>query len=224
MSMSVGQNSAERIRNFVERVERIREQKKQLGDDEKAIMAEAKAEGFVPAAIRYVIKVRSEKPHDRQEREALQDLYLHAMGMATEPPLFRFAGLAAVDNAARDQVVEGMKAFVPPHGSGHIDVKFGTSTIRLERQKDGSVSATDVVDKPVQPRSEFSGRVVPSQPREPVPDVDDAGAFDLGREYARDNRAVIENPFPFGDSRRARFDEGWRRESGGDGMGPEGDD
>lgn len=224
MSMSVGQNSAERIRNFVERVERIREQKKQLGDDEKAIMAEAKAEGFVPAAIRYVIKVRAEKPHDRQEREAMQDLYLHAMGMTSEPPLFRFAGLAAVDYTAREQVIEGMKNFAPPHGQGHIDVRFGASTIRLERQKDGSVSATDVVEKPVQPRSDFSGSLAASRQREPVPDVDDAGAFELGRRYARDNRAVIENPFPFGDPRRARFDEGWRRESGGDGMGPEGDD
>lgn len=222
--MSVGQNSAELIRSYVERVERIREEKKQLTDDEKAIMAEAKSQGFVPAAIRYVLKVRAEKPHDRQEREAMQDLYLHAMGMANEPPLFRFSGLAAVDHAARDQVIEGMREFAPPHGGGHIDVRFGASTIRLERQKDGSVTATDVVDKPVQTRSESSGGIAPSQPRVPVPDVDDAGAFDLGREFARDNRAVIENPFPFGDPRRARFDEGWRRENGGDGMGPEGDD
>ncbi|MGB3537884.1 MAG: DUF2312 domain-containing protein [Mesorhizobium sp.] len=222
MAMAVGENSAQRLRGFVERVEHIREQKKQLGDDEKAVMAEAKAEGYVPAAIRYVVKVRAEKPHDRQEREAMQDLYLHAMGMAAEPPLFRFAGLAAVDNTARDQVIEGMKAFVPPHGEGHIDVKFGAATIRLERQKDDTVTSTEVVPKPVQPSS--SPTIAPTVPREPVPDVDDAGAFDLGRQYARDNRAVIDNPFPFGDPRRAKFDEGWRRESGGDGMGPEGDD
>ncbi len=56
MPMAVGENSAQRLRGFVERVEHIREQKKQLGDDEKAVMAEAKAEGYVPAAIRYVVK------------------------------------------------------------------------------------------------------------------------------------------------------------------------
>lgn len=222
MTMSVGENSQERIRNFVERVERIREQKKQLGADEKAIMAEAKAEGFEPSAIRFVIKVRAEKPHDRQEREVLEDLYLNAMGMATEPPLFRFAGLAAVDNSARDPVIDGMKAFVPPHGSGHIDVKFGATTIRLQRAKDDSVAATEVVAKPAQ--ADTPSPVSPLVEREPVPDVDDAGAFELGREYARDNRAVIDNPFPFGDPRRAKFDEGWRRANGGDGMGPEGDD
>jgi uncharacterized protein (UPF0335 family) len=222
MTMTVGENSQQRLRSFVERLEAIHEQKKQFGDDEKAIMAEAKAEGFMPAAIRYVLKVRRMKPHDRQESEAIRDMYLNAMGMASEPPLFRFAGLAAVDNTARDQVIDGMKNFVPPHGQGRIDVKFGADTIRLERQKDGSVSAANVIDSP---RSSSAGPVIASpQPRAPVPDVDAAGAVELGRQAARDNCPVIDNPFPFGDPRRAKFDEGWRIENGGDGMGPGGDD
>lgn len=220
----VGRNtvSSDRLRSFVERIERLREHKKQLSDDEKAVTAEAKAEGFTPGAIRYVIKVRAEKPHDRQEREAMQDIYLHALGMDIEPPLFRYAGLAAVDNSACEQVIAGMRDFVPPHGQGHIDVRFGASTIRLVRQKDGTVTETEVVEKPVAPRSEPS--LASAAPRESVPEVDVDGAFELGRQYARDNRAVIENPFPFGDPRRAKFDEGWRRENGGDGMGPGGDD
>lgn len=44
-------------------------------------------------------------------------------------------------------------------------------------------------------------------------------AEELGRKAAREGRPVIENPFPFGDARRARFDEGWRKESESDGMG-----
>jgi uncharacterized protein (UPF0335 family) len=225
--MTLGKNtvSAERLRSFVERVERIRADKKQLSADESAVMAEAKAEGFTPGAIRYVMKVRAEKPHNRQEREAMQDMYLHALGMDSEPPLFRFAGLAAVDNTARDQVIAGMREFVPPHGDGHIDVRFGASVIRLIWEKDGSVTETEVVEKPVAPKSGSEGSAQAFE-RPPVPEVDEAGAFELGRQFARDNRPVIDNPFPFGDARRARFDEGWRNETGGDGMGPDdgGDD
>lgn len=46
----------------------------------------------------------------------------------------------------------------------------------------------------------------------------------MGRQFARDNRAIIDNPFPYGDPRRPHFDKGWRLETGNDGMGPEDDD
>lgn len=49
--------------------------------------------------------------------------------------------------------------------------------------------------------------------------IDIESAEELGRKAARDGKAVIDNPFPFGDPRRARFDEGWRKESETDGMG-----
>lgn len=48
--------------------------------------------------------------------------------------------------------------------------------------------------------------------------VSAADAEELGRKAARDGKPVIDNPFPFNDPRRARFDEGWRKESGSDGM------
>jgi uncharacterized protein (UPF0335 family) len=219
----IGKNtvSGGRLMSFIERIEQVRSVKKQAGKDESAIMAEAKAEGFTPGAIRYVVKVREEKPHDRQEREAMQDLYLHAAGLATEPPLFRFAGLGTTDITARDQVIDRMKDFVPPAGKGHIDVTWAGVTFRLVRDKEGEVSASEVVapDK----KAEGSARTTtPAPRREPPPDVDAEGAEELGRSYARDNRPVIDNPFPFGDARRPRFDEGWRRETGSDGMGPDG--
>lgn len=50
-------------------------------------------------------------------------------------------------------------------------------------------------------------------------DAADADAEQMGRAAAREGKAIIENPFPFGDQRRARFDEGWRKESENDGMG-----
>lgn len=219
--MMVGKNTiaGTRLMSFVERIEQLNAVKEQATKDVGAVMAEAKAEGFVPGAIRYVVKVRKEKPHDRQEREAMQDLYLHAAGLATEPPLFRFAGLASIDINAREQVIERMKEFCPPAGDGHIDVTFGGKTWRLTRGKDGAVSADEVVAAPPPVRPERSERPMPE--RAPPPEVDEAGAEELGRQYARDNRPIIDNPFPFGDQRRARFDLGWRKETGSDGMGPD---
>lgn len=221
--MTMGHNTVtgEQLRSFVERIEHLRTNKKQLSQDESAIMAEAKAAGFSPPAIRACVKIRAMKPHDRQESEAMLDIYLHALGMATEPPLFRAAGLAAIDTTVREQVLERMSEFVPPEGAGDIVVNMGGKSIRLSRSKDGEVRQEQVIERP--PAPEPGAKKPASPPRGEVPNVDEAGAADLGRQYARDNRPVIDNPFPFGDPRRARFDEGWRKETGSDGMGPDDD-
>lgn len=213
--------SSEKLRAFVERIERIREEKKACADDEAAVLAEAKSDGFTPSAIRAVVKRRAMKPHDVQEAEATLDMYLHALGMATEPPLFRFAGLAAIDTAARDQVLARMSEFVPAAGLGHITVSMGGQQVRLTRDADGAVQMHEVDDLQQNPLEEAPHRPRRT-PKADVPDVDEDGAEALGADYARANRPVIDNPFPFGDARRARFDAGWRREAGSDGMGPDG--
>lgn len=217
--MSIGKNTlaAEELRGVVERIEQIELQKKELGQERKLVMAEATAKGFNAKGIAYVVKVRAMKPHDRQEIEALRDLYLHAMGLDQEPPLFRAVGLMDVDIHARESVIEAMKTFVP--ADGEIIVKVGATAERLWREKDGTVRSEPVKDKPA-PRSETPPGDKPQKPA--VPDVDDAGAFELGRQAARENKPVIANPFPFGDTRRPQFDAGWRKETGGDGMGPPG--
>lgn len=214
---AIGKNTiaGEELQSFVERIERLRSEKKQLGLDEAEVMAEAKARGFVPAAIRHVIKVRTMKPHDRAEAEALRDIYLHAMGLDSEPPLFRAVGLMDVDVNAREQVIDAMRRFVP--ADGEIIVKVGGTAERLWRDKTGDVHSEPVKERP--PASVTPARAAQAA-KPPIPDVDDAGAFALGQQAARENRPVIENPFPFGDARRARFDEGWRSANGGDGMGP----
>jgi len=219
-----GQNSVSRdlLRGFVERVERIRAEKQELADDEAAVMAEAKANGFDTKILRAVVKRRAAKPHDVQEAEALFDMYLHALGMATEPPLFRFAGLAGIDVTAREQVIARMSDFVPAAGLGDIVVNMGGRPVRLVRDKDGAVQVHEVAESTLRP--EAPAKPAGRRGRTDAPDVDAAGAEALGAEYARDNRPVIDNPFPFGDPRRARFDAGWRRETGSDGMGPDEDD
>lgn len=216
--MSIGQNtvSSDMLRSYVERIEHVRLDKKQLAENESAILADAKANGFTPSAIKAVVKVRAMKPHDRQESEALLDMYLHSLGMATEPPLFRAAGIAGFDAAAREQVVARLKDFVPATGLGDIIVNMGGTQVRLARGADGEVSETPVQSP--KPPAEPGARPSPAGKAD-VPNVDSAGAEAMGQQYARDNRPVIDNPFPFGDPRRARFDEGWRREAGSDGMG-----
>jgi uncharacterized protein (UPF0335 family) len=219
--MTLGHNtaSAEELRAFIERREQIDADVKSLGDDRKVVNAEIAAAGFDVPTINAVLKIRKAKPHAYQEASALLDTYLHALGMATEPPLHRLAAAAKVDPAALDSIIDYMEAAVPPTGEGSIDVRLGKTTWRLTRDLAGDVHREEVADTLKQPKPK--DKKPSGGKREPVPDVDAAGAFELGREYARNNRAVIDNPFPFGDDRRAKFDEGWRKETGGDGMGPE---
>jgi uncharacterized protein (UPF0335 family) len=223
--MSLGQNtvSSEMLRSYVERIERLRADKKNITEGEAAVCAEAKANGFTVPAIKAVVKIRAMKPHDRQEAEALLDMYLHALGMASEPPLFRFAGLAGIDTTARDQIIDRMKMFVPASGLGEITVTMGGKIVRLTRDKEGEVVLTEHVDAPKPPATDRGDGWRSTAAKPDVPIVDAEGAHQLGRQYAKDNRPVIDNPFPFGDPRRARFDEGWRAGAGSDGMGPDRD-
>lgn len=215
---SIGKNTigGELLRSFVDRVENINEQIKALGKDKAVVMAEAKAANLVPAGITYIVKKRRMKPSERAEAEALEDMYLHAMGMAADNPLFRTVGLMSVDITARESVIEAMKKFVPAGGSIEVDAGGGPK-VRLTRDKDGNVSVTEVIEQPVEAPKGKPGKAQPPKPE--IPDVDGDSAERLGRESYRKDIPIINNPFPFGDARRPRWDKGWRDESGSDGMG-----
>jgi uncharacterized protein (UPF0335 family) len=72
----------DQLRSIVERIERLEEEKRALGDDIKEVYAEAKANGFDVKTLRQVIRLRKQDTSERAEQEALLDLYLHALGMA----------------------------------------------------------------------------------------------------------------------------------------------
>lgn len=76
----------DQLRSIVERVERMEEEKKVIVDDIKDIYAEAKANGFDTKTIRTIVRLRKQDEAERQEQEALLDLYMHALGMTTEDP------------------------------------------------------------------------------------------------------------------------------------------
>jgi uncharacterized protein (UPF0335 family) len=74
--------AAAELRQLIERVERLEEEKTALQDDIKEVMAEAKGRGYDTKAIRTIIRLRKKDPNERQEEEALVELYMNALGMA----------------------------------------------------------------------------------------------------------------------------------------------
>lgn len=87
----VGGIAGAQLRSFIERIERLEEEKAALAADIREVFAEAKGNGFDPKVMRQVLKLRKLDQADRQELEALLDLYMSAIGMGPglegiEPP------------------------------------------------------------------------------------------------------------------------------------------
>lgn len=73
--------AADQLKSFVERIERLEEDKANISDDIKDVYAEAKGTGFDVAILRQVIRIRKQDRSEREEAEAVLDLYLQALGM-----------------------------------------------------------------------------------------------------------------------------------------------
>ena len=71
----------EHLRSFIERIERLEEEKQALADDIREVYSEAKGTGFDTKVMRQVVRLRKMENADRQEQEAMLDLYLGALGM-----------------------------------------------------------------------------------------------------------------------------------------------
>jgi uncharacterized protein (UPF0335 family) len=69
------------LKAFVERIERLEEEKKALADDIKDVYGEAKSSGFDVKALRTIIRMRKEDKDERAEQEAILETYMHALGM-----------------------------------------------------------------------------------------------------------------------------------------------
>ncbi len=75
----------DQIRAFIERIERMEEEKQAIADDIKEIYAEAKGNGFDTKVLRQIVRIRKQDAAERLEQEALLELYMAALGMATAP-------------------------------------------------------------------------------------------------------------------------------------------
>ena len=73
--------AAGQLRAFIERIERLEEEKKTIADDIKDVYAEMKGTGFDTKAVRTIIRMRKQEEAERQEAEAILDLYMAALGM-----------------------------------------------------------------------------------------------------------------------------------------------
>lgn len=103
---NVNSIAADRLRSFVERVERLEDEKAALMADIKDVFAEAKGTGFDVKTMRKIVALRKMDPSDREEAETLLDLYRAAVGLDGTP----------LGDAARNFVV-GESAPEPIHAT-----------------------------------------------------------------------------------------------------------
>lgn len=75
----------DQIKAFIERIERLEEEKAAIAGDIKEVYAEAKGNGFDTKVLRQVIRIRKQDRNERLEQEAILDLYLAALGMQAAP-------------------------------------------------------------------------------------------------------------------------------------------
>lgn len=80
--MAEGTVAADQLRLFIERIERLEEEKRGIADDVKDVYAEAKSNGYDPKIMRQIVKLRRMETHARQEADALLETYRNALGLA----------------------------------------------------------------------------------------------------------------------------------------------
>lgn len=73
--------AAEELRQFIERIERLEEEKANIAGDIKDVFAELKGRGFDSKAVRQILRIRKQDHAERQEQEAILELYMQALGM-----------------------------------------------------------------------------------------------------------------------------------------------
>jgi uncharacterized protein (UPF0335 family) len=74
--------AAGQLRAFIERIERLEEEKQTIADDIKEVYAEMRGSGFDTKAVRTIVRLRKKDQAERQEEEAILELYKTALGMA----------------------------------------------------------------------------------------------------------------------------------------------
>lgn len=86
-SNSAGDSVAQdQLRAFIERIERMEEEKAAISADIKEIYSEAKGNGFNTKILRRIVNIRKQDANERLEQEALLELYMSALGMDEAPP------------------------------------------------------------------------------------------------------------------------------------------
>lgn len=82
--MEIGHNSRQQLRSYVERIERLEEEKKAIAEDIKSIYVEAKSNGYDRKALAHIVRLRKQDVIERAEFESIVDTYMAALGMLPE--------------------------------------------------------------------------------------------------------------------------------------------
>ncbi|MBB4614755.1 DUF2312 domain-containing protein [Novosphingobium taihuense] len=77
----MAESADDRLRLLIERIERLEEEKKGIGDDIKDVYSEAKSTGYDAKIMRQIVRLRKMKPDDRREMEAVLETYKNALGI-----------------------------------------------------------------------------------------------------------------------------------------------
>jgi uncharacterized protein (UPF0335 family) len=152
----------DQLRSFIERIERLEEEKKTIADDIKDVYGEAKGMGFDAKILKEVIKIRKMDRDDRMEREAILDTYLAALGMIEQPDFFsdepvaanptrspamalqspRNAAEAVAERPALNPVANVGEEFADESAASSVDPASRTDDVR-ERQYASTVGFAD---------------------------------------------------------------------------------
>lgn len=180
--------AAERLLDMIERVERLKEEIKGIQEDVKDVFGEAKSNGFDPAAMKTVIKLRKMTPDARRDSLGMVEVYMQALGMGD-------GGLS--DLAAK--FLEERSAPPEPFAPGKVDQdvpEFSSPSVSKKKGDRGALeeATIDVVELSLE------------------------DATRLGANAHAAGKPVTANPFPARDPRRAAWDTAWCAASGSDGM------
>lgn len=155
--MTLRSEAKAELKSYLDRIEQLALERKELGDDQRALFAEAKSKGFDTRTMREIIKRRQKEPAELAEADALFDLYMHALGMLPENPLHEQIGRLARDGMGRDEVIAGLQAFVPHNGE--IIARVGGKPLRVWRDEAGAAFAEEYVEPKAAP-PEKTGKVL----------------------------------------------------------------
>ncbi len=192
---------------YIERVESLLIERAGVGDEIKAVKAEAKAAGIDVKSMARMIKLRALGVEDRQYIQAVDDGYKAILGMLDGTPL----GTAAVQRFEQARQSRNGTATAKPAGASS-----GTASGSGVAYSAFTGSASAPADQAEAPASSSVGAEktpAPDQPKD-TPSV----AREKGREAGKNGKGVLENPYPARDPCRAAWEEGWCQTSGLTGM------
>src|ERR1700674_3994112 len=135
----VGGIAGERLRSFIERIERLEEEKRTLSLDIREVYAEAKDTGFDTRIMRQLVKERRMDKDDRDEQQTLLDIYRRALGMLIDTPLGESA-VERLEKSGRSShkrvqtIVDNFVDAVAPKSGDSVEITTRKRGVRISNK------------------------------------------------------------------------------------------